>query len=85
MIGRYTNRSRAPPDGKTGFKRKYQYQFEQGNPPSHLQNIEFQNIWKRCEYCYKEGIDLKTYVKCTECGILLCLIQGKNCFKKHHS
>ena len=37
------------------------------------------------EYCYKEGIDLKTYVKCTECGIFLFLIKKGNCFKKHHS
>ena len=42
LIGRYTSRSRAPPDGKTGSKRMYQYQFEQGNLPSHLP--EFQNI-----------------------------------------
>ena len=73
LIGRYTSRSRAPPDGKTGSKRKYQYQFEQGNLPPHLP--EFQNIRRQCEYCYKEGIDLKTYAKCTECGIFLCLIK----------
>ena len=42
LIGRYTSRNRAPPDGKTGSKRMYQYQFEQGNLPSHLP--EFQNI-----------------------------------------
>ena len=36
LIGRYTNRSRAPPDGKTGSKRKYQNQFEQVNLPPHL-------------------------------------------------
>ena len=42
LIGRYTSRSIAPPDGKTGSKRMYQYQFEQGNLPSHLP--EFQNI-----------------------------------------
>ena len=33
----------------------------------------------------KEGIDLKTYVKCTECGGFLCLIKERNCFEKHHS
>ena len=27
-IDRYTSRRRVPPDGKTGSKRKYQYQFE---------------------------------------------------------
>ena len=58
LIGRYTSQSRAPLDGKTDSKRKYQYQFEQGNLPPHLP--EFQNIRRRCEYYYKEGIDLKT-------------------------
>ena len=36
LIGRYTSQSRAPPYGKTDSKRKYQYQFEQGNLPPHL-------------------------------------------------
>ena len=42
LIGRYTSQSRAPPDGKTGFKVKYWYQFEQGNLPQDL--VEFQNF-----------------------------------------
>ena len=61
LIRRYAIRSRAPPDGKTGSKRTCLYQFEQGNLPSHL--AEFQNICRRCEYCFKEGTDLKTHVK----------------------
>ena len=79
FIGRYTSQSRAPPNGKTGPKRKYQYQFEQGNLPPHLP--EFQNIRRRCEYCYKEGIDLKAYFKCAERGVSLRLIKERNCFK----
>ena len=54
LIGRHTSRSRAPPHGKTGFKRKYQYQFEKGNPPPHL--LEFKNIRRQCEYCYKNEL-----------------------------
>ena len=61
LIGRYTSQSRAPTDDKTDSERKYQHQFEQGNLPPHLP--EFQNIRRRCEYCYEEGTDLKTYVK----------------------
>ena len=83
LIGWYASQSRAPPDGRTGSKRKYQYQFEQGNLLPHLP--KFQNIWRRCEYFYKEGIDLKTYAKCTEFGIFLCLIKERSCFKNHHS
>ena len=82
LIGKYTSRGRAPTDGKMGSKRKYQYQFEQGNLPPHLP--EFRNIQRPCEYCYKEVINLKTYVKCTKCGIALYLIKERNCFKKHH-
>ena len=36
LTGRYTSRNRAPPDAKKGSKRKYQYQFEQGNLLPHL-------------------------------------------------
>ena len=50
LIGKYASRRRAPRDDKTGSKRKYQYQFEQGI------------LSPQCEYCYKEGINLKTYV-----------------------
>ena len=63
LIGRYKSRSRASPDGKTSLRRKYKYQFEQGNLPPHLPR--FQNVRRQCEYCYEEGIDLKTYVKYT--------------------
>ena len=80
LIGRYTSRSRAPPDDKTGYNKRYQYQFDQGNLPPQLP--EFQQSFN---ICFKEGIDLKTYVKCTEFGIFSCFIKGRNCFKKHHS
>ena len=80
LIGKYRIRSRARPNGKRGSKRKYHYQFEQGNLPPYLS--EFQNIQRRCQHWYKEGIDLKTYVKCIECRIFSCLIKDRNCFKK---
>ena len=80
LIGRF-RQIRTPLDGKTGCKSIIK--FEQGNLPAHLP--EFQNIRRRCEYCYKGGIDLKTFLKCIECGILLCLIKERICFKKHHS
>ena len=83
LIGRYTSRSRAPPDGKTGSKRKYQYQFEPNHLPLHLP--EFQSSRKRCKNCYKEGFERKTFVKCTECRVFLCLVKERNCFMKHHS
>ena len=83
LTGRRTSRSRAPPNEKADSKRKYQDQFQEGILPSHLP--ESQNILIRCKYCYKEGTNLKTYVKCAECGISSCLIKEKNCLKKHHS
>ena len=61
LTGRFSQ-IRTPLDGKTGCKSIIK--FEQGNLPAHLP--EFQNIR---EYCYKGGIDLKTFVKCIECGI----------------
>ena len=38
LIGRYTSRSRAPPEGKIGSKRKYQYEFEPNHAHSICQN-----------------------------------------------
>lgn len=83
LIGKYTSRSRAPPDGKTGSKRKFQYQFQQENLPLHLP--EFQDCRKRCVYCYKNGLEMKTPVRCSECGVFLCLVKDRNCFTKHHT
>ena len=64
--------------GKTGSKRKYQYQFKPNHLPLHLP--EFQSSRKRCEYCYKEGFERKTFVKCTECRVFLCLVKKKKLF-----
>ena len=83
LIGSYISRSRAPPDGKTGSKRKYQYQFEPNHLPLHLP--EFQSSRKRCEYCYKEGFERKTFFKCSKCKVFMRLVKEKNCFMKHHS
>ena len=58
LIGRYTSRSRAPPEQKDRSKRKYQYHFEPKNMPFHLP--EFENSRKRCDYCYKEEFERKT-------------------------
>ena len=82
-IGRCTSRSRATPEQKAGRKRKHQYHFESNNLPSHLP--EFQHSRKRCEYCYKEGFDRKIFVKCTDSGLLLCVVKERKCFLKHHS
>ena len=57
------NSKQSTTKGQIRFQRKNQYQFEKGDLPLHLP--EFQNIRRRCEYCYKEGIDQKTSVKCT--------------------
>ena len=78
LIGRYTSRSRATTDGETGSQRKYQYQFEPNHLPLYLP--EFQSSQKCCEYCCKEGFERKTFVKCTECRVFLCLVKERNCF-----
>ena len=83
LIVRCTSRSRTPPEQEAGSKRKHQYHFEPNNLPSHLP--EFQHSRKRCEYCYKEGFHRKTFVKCTGCGIFLCLVTERNWFLQHNS
>ena len=79
LIGRYTSRSRAPPNGKTGSKRKYQYQFEPNHLPLHLP--EFQSSRKHCKYCYKEDFERKTFVKCTERRVFLCLVKERKFYE----
>ena len=70
-----TSCNRAPQKQKAGSKRKRQYHFEPNNLPLHFS--EFQHRRKRCEYCYKEGFDRKTFVKCTECCVFLCLVKNE--------
>ena len=82
LVGRYKSQNRSPPDGKTGSRRKHQYQFEPNDLSLHLP--EFQSSRKRCEYCYKEGFKWKSFVKCTEYRVFLCLVKERNCFMKHH-
>ena len=61
--GRYTSRSRAPPEQKAGSNRKHQYQPK--NLPSHL--TEFQHSRKLCEYYFKEGFDRKSFSGINRC------------------
>ena len=83
FIGRYRSRSRAQPEQKAGSKSKQQYHFQPNNLPLHLP--EYQHSRKPCEYWYKKGFAWKTFVKCTECGVFLCLVKERNCFLDHHS
>ena len=83
LIGPYTNRSRCHPENKAGTKRKYRYQFQPDDIPTHLP--EFKSTRKRCTYCYTEGVDHKTFVECSTFGVPLCLVKDRNCFVKHHS
>uniref|UniRef100_A0A3B1JRR6 PiggyBac transposable element-derived protein domain-containing protein n=1 Tax=Astyanax mexicanus TaxID=7994 RepID=A0A3B1JRR6_ASTMX len=39
---------------------------------------------KKCENCKKEGRQTKTPIFCTKCGVLLCLVATRNCFKQWH-
>ena len=82
LIGSYTSRTRAALENNIGKKRKHRYQHEPDDTPTHLP--EFQNNGSQCVYCYTEGFDRKTSIKCTECGVFLCLVKERNCFFKHH-
>ena len=81
LIGRYSNRQRSYPTGHTN-KRKSLEASVPAPLPMHL--LTFQSTRKRCQYCRKEGLDNKTFVSCETCGIYLCCVKERNCFKKHH-
>ena len=38
----------------------------------------------RCKYCQESGKDLKSYVYCTTCKVVLCLNKDRNCFMLYH-
>ena len=38
----------------------------------------------RCKYCWKIGVDLKSYIHCSTCNIALCLNKDRNCFQEYH-
>ena len=82
MIGPYTSRKRATQGNKIELKRGYRYKHEPTEVPNYLP--EFQQNRHRCVYCYAGRIDRKTFVKCSECGVFLCLVKERNCFYKHH-
>ena len=71
LIGRYKSQSRAPLDSKKVPK---------GSISISISLPEFQNIRRRREYYYKEGIDLKAYLKYTECGIFFVFNQRQKLF-----
>ena len=83
LIGRYNSRDRAHPESNTGEKRKYRYQFQPDDTPSHLP--EFATTRKRCKYCSNGGLDNKTFVECKTCVIYLCMVTERDCFNNHHS
>ncbi|XP_007242571.2 piggyBac transposable element-derived protein 4 [Astyanax mexicanus] len=39
---------------------------------------------KKCEHCKKDGRQTKTPVFCAKCGVPLCLVPARNCFKLWH-
>lgn len=82
MIGPYTSRKRAAPENNAGSKKAQRYKHDSNEIPCHLP--EFQTTRHRCSYCYAEGADRKTFVRCNQCGIFLCLVKERNCFYKHH-
>ena len=54
--------------------------------PLHFAEIE--TVRGKCRYCYDEGKENKTFIKCNTCGQYLCLVTGasqRNCFLKYHS
>ena len=77
MIGPYTSRKRAAPDNNIGSKSAYRYKHGPTEVPNHLP--EFQQNHHRCVYCYAGGIERKPFVKCSECGVFLCLCKERNC------
>ena len=82
LIGKYSNRQRAFPQS-CPTKKKSTNQAGPVNTPDHLP--EYQVSRQRCMYCKTGGKDIKTFVKCSTCGVYLCLVKERNCFLKYHT
>ena len=87
MIGPYTSKKRATRNNTMGSQRaidtntsrlKCQTTFQSFNKTAIHVFIVMQGD------CYAGDIDRKTFVKCCECGVFLCLVKERNCFYKHH-
>lgn len=49
---------------------------------NHLPDVDNSKNGSRCK---NENCEFKTHVFCTKCQVHLCLIKGRNCFKKFHT
>ena len=80
LIGCFCSRQRNP-------KRKLSNPVpRQRSSVAHLPKIV--DTRARCHFCYNNGVENKTTIKCVECGIYLCIVPGKNarnCFVDNHA
>lgn len=81
MIGDYNCRQRNPMSHRVSKR-----SMAPAGVPLHLPEITANR--GKCRYCYDEGKENKTFIKCNTCGEHLCLVTGlsqRNCFLKYHS
>ena len=80
MIGNYNCRQRNQAEMRTSRR-----SVTPASVPLHLPIIVDRG---KCKFCYDEGIENKTFIKCATCGVRLCIVTGKmerNCFYKYHN
>lgn len=82
LIGNYTNRKKAIPKTSIAHNSK----------KARLSNVRFSvahsmekvDERQRCKLCTKRKVQNRTNNKCVECGVYLCYVKDRNCFKLYH-
>jgi hypothetical protein len=81
LIGPYCSRKRNVPSTRVN-RRNSIISVMPAEVPQHMPIVEA--VRQRCHYCAKEGSQKKSKIRCSVCGIYLCLNETRNCFLKHH-
>ena len=81
LIENFSCRKRSIPSASiaTG-SRKSKY----GQAPDPKHAMEKSNLRKRCAWCTSKKIQNRTNNQCVECGVHLCYVKGRDCFKNYH-
>lgn len=79
LLGNFCSRRRSHPTGRI---RKRPWQPEIVNA---MHMPVFNKQRKRCKHCAIDQVENRSAISCETCSVLLCLQNGRNCFKEYHS
>ena len=81
LIGNFCSRKKSIPSFSiaTSCRRS---KYGQACWPKHT--MEKAGVRKRCWWCTSKKVQNRAHNKCVECGMHLCFVKGRDCFKAYH-